>query len=639
LSLETSTIAIVFAAAALPFAWLVIGARRWQERAVVVLGCLVLSAVFAWSTTALEHRAPAPSPDHRPLELGADGYVSSHQCRACHPEAYATWSDSYHRRMTQPATPENMLAPFDHLQVQDDRGHTYLLEQRDDEFWVQMDDPEPSAAAAGTAAPRVWRQIVQITGSHNFQFYWYATGRARELGVLHICYRVLDRSRWMPLDGCCIFPTRKSYDLGIGRWGKVCIRCHATHGRPRLGPDQEMDTQVAELGIACEACHGPGEEHVRLNHDPRRRYDLHLSGAADPSIVLPTRLSHERASLVCAHCHGVTLFRTEEKQQDWNLHGFRFRPGGDWSDDRELKRTGADKFWSDGMIRVSGREYNGLVRSPCFLKGEMSCLSCHVLHQPADDTRPVKEWANHQVKAGMDSNGACLPCHEQYRDEARLTAHTHHKPGSTGSDCYNCHMPYTTYGLLRAFRTHEIHNPSAKATLETGRPNGCNQCHLDRTLQWTADHLSEWYGITTPPLPEKHQTTAASVLWALEGDAGQRALVAWSMGWDAARQISGHAWMAPYLAQLMQDDYRAVRYIAHRSLRVDPTLSDFGYDFVGPPDQRNAAALAIANAWTQSAPGRAAAPALLIGGSGTVDLDRMHQLLEHRDTREVTLNE
>ena len=25
-----------------------------------------------------------------------------------------------------------------------------------------------------------------------------------------------------------------------------------------------------------------------------------------------------------------------------------------------------DSFWSDGMVRVSGREYNGLIDSPCF---------------------------------------------------------------------------------------------------------------------------------------------------------------------------------------------------------------------------------------------------------------------------------
>ena len=42
-------------------------------------------------------------------------------------------------------------------------------------------------------------------------------------------------------------------------------------------------------------------------------------------------------------------------------------------------------FWSDGMIRATGREFNGLMESPCYTRGEMSCLSCHEMHQKAGD--------------------------------------------------------------------------------------------------------------------------------------------------------------------------------------------------------------------------------------------------------------
>ena len=31
-----------------------------------------------------------------------------------------------------------------------------------------------------------------------------------------------------------------------------------------------------------------------------------------------------------------------------------------------------DSFWADGMVRVSGREYNGLIESPCFKKRHRS---------------------------------------------------------------------------------------------------------------------------------------------------------------------------------------------------------------------------------------------------------------------------
>jgi hypothetical protein len=34
-----------------------------------------------------------------------------------------------------------------------------------------------------------------------------------------------------------------------------------------------------------------------------------------------------------------------------------------------------------------------------------------------------------------------------------VTAHTHHASNSSGNECYNCHMPHTTYGVLSAIRS------------------------------------------------------------------------------------------------------------------------------------------------------------------------------------------
>ena len=76
---------------------------------------------------------------------------------------------------------------------------------------------------------------------------------------------------------------------------------------------------------------------------------------------------------------------------------------------------------------------------------------------------------------------------------------------------------------------------------------------------------------------------AASVLWLLNGDAGQRAIVAQSMGWAPAQQASGTGWLAPYLALMQQDAYDAVRYIAARSLA---TLPPFRRDKL-PRDNRS----------------------------------------------------
>ena len=132
----------------------------------------------------------------------------------------------------------------------------------------------------------------------------------------------------------------------------------------------------------------------------------------------------------------------------------------------------------------------------------------------------------------MRSNQACLQCHKEMAND--ITAHTRHAANSAGSNCYNCHMPHTSYGLLKAIRGHTIETPDVATTLETGRPNACNLCHLDKTLDWTAEHLAKRTDQPKAKVPPIHQTTAASAVWLLNGDAGQRALAAWHMGWEPA---------------------------------------------------------------------------------------------------------
>jgi hypothetical protein len=470
--------------------------------------------------------------------------------------------------------------------------------------------------------------------------------------------------KWIPrhsayINPMCLqeFPELSVLKADSGRWSYGCIKCHAT----RSYPDAEADnkprsasaTQVVEYGISCEACHGPGEEHIRVNRDPIHRYTQRLVGRPDPTIVNPARLPYDRSSQVCGQCHSVILQRKR-----WIHNGYAYRPGEDLNADpnrfvmrgrldllphdrpKDLPRPSElGSFWSDGMIRCTGRDYNGLIDSPCFQRGEMSCLSCHQMHQPVNDPRPRQDWADDQLKLGMEGSSACLQCHDAFKNADRLAQHTHHATDSPGSDCYNCHMPYTTYGLLKAVRSHQVSSPSVKTSQETGRPDACNQCHQDKTLAWTADLLARWYRIPEPQLSEDEMRIAATVLWTLRGDAGQRALMAWSYGWKDGQKASGNHWQAPYLAQLLEDRYDAVRFIAHRSLRRLPGFQDFEYDFVGPPDQRAAAHQQALQIWSgsQNAPGFA--PSVLIDGQRRVLEAEFQRLWRQRDDRPMEIVE
>jgi hypothetical protein len=636
-------------------------------------GLVLGVAVLGWSV--FDARAPH-DPDstiaYRPIEVREDGYTSSDACRACHPSQYASWRASFHRSMTQLATPDAVRADFNGVQVTAVPGNPIRLERDGDEFWAELGDPD--WAGAGTERPRVRRQIVMITGSHHQQVYWYRTNRTRVVGQLPATYLIAEQ-RWIPRDAVLLHPHVETPASETGRWNAICVNCHTTNGKRRFEAPENVatvgasaitaDTTVAEFGIACEACHGPGAGHAQANRNPWHRYWQYLTGVTDRSrIVQPARLAADRSSQVCGQCHSVWEHNGVDGEREANGRGLAYRPGAELRDSRFVVQPSrdrdspmmralieaypgyvADSFWSDGMVRVSGREYNGLIDSPCFRNATdeqhtISCASCHSMHKANDDPRPRAEWADtHQVAAGKEGNGACLQCHASLG--ANVPAHTKHQADSTGSTCYNCHMPYTTYGLLRALRSHQISTPTVAASVGTGRPNACNACHLDKTLAWTSDVMARWYGTPRVALSADDTAVAASLLSLLRGDAGQRAIAAWSMGWTPAQQASGTAWMAVPLAMLLNDPYDAVRLVAERSLRSLPGFERFAYDFAAPAPQRIAATMQAIQQWPRTVgPGeRRSDSALLLDAAGSPRMDLIVKLGLQRDDRPVVLRE
>ena len=417
---------------------------------------------------------------------------------------------------------------------------------------------------------------------------------------------------------------------------------------------RRVQEEVAELGIACESCHGPAAEHVRVNRGPMRRYRYHMSSDDDPTIVNPEKLSHDKSAEICGQCHGIQQFRNDKAWRHGD--GIRYRAGGDLDALRVVIRhpenvtepamttymadyqkhfpTALDgQFWRDGMVRVSGREYNGLIESGCFQRGELTCLSCHSMHESDPDD---------QLRRDKIGNAVCLSCHPSYRDN--LTQHTFHAPQSSGSQCYNCHMPHTTYGLVKAIRNHEIDSPSVAIDKQSGRPNACNLCHLDRPLSWTQKHLKEWHGTEQVQLTQEEEKIAAGVLWILRGDAGQRALAVWHMGWKPALEVSGRDWLAPFLALSLGDPYATVRLLAKRSLVRLSGFEDFRFDYVAPESQRNAAVQEALARWerlrrARSGPLDRFGTHLLIDRQGTPHHQGIKALLRQRDQRVVELRE
>ena len=611
-------------------------------------------ALDHWGVGVERVAAAAPSPG-RPLVERSDGYVSSDACQSCHPDEYDSWRRSYHSSMTQEPTRETVKAPFDGEQLH--YVYDYALASEGDDFWITTNNPD--WAEPGESLP-VTRRVGLVTGSHHQQLYWFERRGTRAVGRFQFFWRLRDE-RWVPFNSAVLIPPTPLTEAGT-TWSTTCIRCHTTHGRPRIDFDDpmKMDSRVAELGIACEACHGPGAEHVEANRGVVARYlrYLGLGSGDDDTIVEPRKLEQSRALDVCGQCHAVQLFGTHARVAEWSESGSPYRPGGrlvDYrhvlhpSDERTLGGLGRraieddpgfieDRFWSDGVAKVSGREWHGVKDSPCYADPEFTCSSCHRMHQDTDDERPSVDWADDQEAADRLGDAACTGCHPAIAAREALEAHTHHPASSTGSRCGNCHMPNTAYGLLKGTRSHRIENPSVATQLETGRPNACNLCHLDRPLEWTARTLEQWYGTPQPPLPDpEHRRTAEGALQALRGDAGQRALAAWHFGWEAAQQASqSEQWAAPVLLELADDPYEAVRYIAVQSLRSLPGEAAVELDYLAGPTEQGERKQEALDAWRAPADGaRGVRARTLVTNEGDSMRARVAELLQQRDHRRV----
>jgi predicted CXXCH cytochrome family protein len=586
--------------------------------------------------------------------------------------------------MTQAASAEAFVGKFDGTTI-DSQGLPYRVFKKGDEFWALMPDPDemvdrqriydikkqrglPVDPPDWKNLPQVERQVVMSTGSHRYQTYWVESERyPGTLMTLPLVYLIRDQ-RWIPREAAFMSPPGAPRLVTV--WNDHCIKCHSTGPVPRPYAKTDPATrrisetgfhsEVGELGIACEACHGPAKEHVRQQEmlAAGRTLSPDEEQPARPDVVQPELLSdHRRQAEICGQCHG-NFVRSQEQGLRYRDEGDDYVPGDElltkrhyifpphnrsiFADEDAYQRAVAEfqqnpgffreRFWDNGLVLAGGREFSALAVSQCYIKGTLSCLFCHSMHQSDP---------NKQLKPEMDSSAACTSCHDQSQYNSDVTRHTHHAAESSGSNCLNCHMPHTTYALFSAIRNHQIESPDLAGSVQHGTPNACNLCHLDRTLAWTQERLVEWYGYEPQTLSYEQQNIAAALNWLLNGHAAQRVIVAWHMGWKPAQEASGDDWLAPFVAKLLADPYGVVRYVAEHSLATLPGYADFKYNFLASPEALSKAADDAARRWesVRGAPPGRTGREVLIGADGKVIDAAVDWLQQRRDNRPVSIAE
>lgn len=527
--------------------------RRLAAVAGVSAAALMLTGWAAY--TALRDPVGSRPPEGFEALRARSVYVTSATCEPCHADHVKSWRRTFHSTMTREASSTAIVAPFEGRPV-DALGVRSIPWRRGDAYFIDTLDPRTGAVVSN--------RIARVTGSRRMQ--QFETRIDDRYVRLPIAWSIEER-RWLHLSEAFFHPDGEGYDEPRAVWDLNCIFCHTVKARPGLDARDRVDSRSAELGVACEACHGPGEEHARRMRSPLRRYGFHVSGVQDPAIVNPRRIDRMRSAQICGHCHGQRLPADRDRIRDIFHDGDPYTAGEDLGRyfvpiDRETSIAGfsfASRFWGDGSPRLTAYEYQGMIRSACFRKGTMTCLSCHAMHtgDPHGQMRP-----------DLPGDAVCTQCHPAYGG-AGNAGHTKHAASSAGSRCVACHMPPVVYGIMTWHPTHLIASPDPQHAAASGTPDACTLCHTGRSIAWAAQKIRTLWprngrAGTGPSEARFEEPEIERALFA--GDVVMRTLAVARLAGPSPEGEPAQR-VAPLVAELLTDRYPAVRRTARDTLQ------------------------------------------------------------------------
>jgi Flp pilus assembly protein TadD len=432
---------------------------------------------------------PETSESKRPPD-----YVGRERCVKCHEAAADSWRGSHHDLAMDIATDETVLGDFDDSTFEH-FGVVSTFFKRDGRFFVRTDGPDGELHDY---------EIAYVFGAVPLQQYLveFPGGRFQ---ALSLCWdtRPAEQGgqRWFHLypeepvtHDDVLHWTRPSQN-----WNYMCAECHSTNLLKGYDPAADRyATTWSEIDVSCEACHGPGSDHVkwanlRATGKPRDPDDpaglvVDLGGRADALWVMDPETGQaqrdpprdDRTEIeTCARCHS----RRGQFHEPYHYG----RPLMDTHLPALLEEW---LYHADGQIDDEVYVYGSFIQSLMYRRG-VTCTDCHDAHSL-------------EIRGSLD--GVCAQCHLPSR--FATVEHHHHEPGTKGASCVDCHMPSRNYMVVDPRRDHSLRIPRPDLTIEIGIPNACNGCHANRTPEWAAQRAVEWYG----PRDEPHygQTLSAA---------------------------------------------------------------------------------------------------------------------------------
>ncbi len=279
-------------------------------------------------------------------------YGGSGSCKDCHEEAYELWKTSNHALAERLVQPEIDRAAFD-------PARTFHHGTQSTELRWTSDTAD--ATSVGLSGKPETHTVARVIGRDPLRQFLVPFPGGR-LQTLEASYDPRS-NEWFNVYGQ---EDRRPGEWGhwTGRgmnWNYMCAGCHNT--RLRRNYDEAADTYrtaMAEMGVGCEACHGP----LRSHNDWQKQFGK--SGRKDPTVTKPTR---DRIVDYCGFCHARRTDLTGD-----------FKPGDPFADHFDLALVDhSDRYHADGQVRDEDYEYGSFMGSRMHLRG-VSCLDCHNAH-------------------------------------------------------------------------------------------------------------------------------------------------------------------------------------------------------------------------------------------------------------------
>jgi len=405
-------------------------------------------------------------------------FVGRQVCAECHADQNRLWQGSHHDLAMQVASEQTVLGDFDNATFTN-FGVTSRFFRHGDSYRVQTDGPD------GKLHDYEVKYTFGVTPLQQYLIE-FPGGRLQALSVAWDSRPEAEGGqRWFHL-----YPDEKiAHDDELHwtaisqNWNSRCAECHSTHLQKNYDPQSRtFNTRWSEIDVSCEACHGPGSEHIAWARrkpaqqagDKNRGLTLLLDEREGVSWRIAPGSDHAQRSKardtdheieMCARCHS----RRSPISKNY-IHGEplldHYLPS--------LLEEGM--YFADGQIQDEVYVYGSFIQSRMYHAG-VTCSDCH---EP------------HSLKLRKPGNGVCLQCHLAAKYDR--IGHHHHKSDTAGARCAECHMPTRTYMGVDVRRDHSLRIPRPDLSDRLGTPNACLHCHKNQDTVWAVQQTERWYG-------------------------------------------------------------------------------------------------------------------------------------------------